>query len=415
MAVIVVMGCLGNEIFGQKITAMRDSAQGGYNFWLYEPAQSTKGEGAEEKKPLIIFLHGASLMGKDMRKVLKYGPLDAINRGIKIEDFVIAPQTTNNWNADKIWKCVEWVKEHYPIDSNRISVVGMSLGGFGTFELSTKYYDKIAAGMMLCGGNTNDQYCGLTKMPFWIMHGTADKPVPISRSNSIVSAMAECGDTSRLIYTKLEGEGHSFPAKLFYLTETYQWLTSHSLKDKDRAVNRNVKITQKLISGAYGRLSGTKGNVDIRQAPDSHTDKENARQQKSNAADPAEQTGNGNGDGETLYYIVQPGNTLLQIATKYNMSLSRLCELNGIETKTILQIGQKLIVENGSAKANGTSENKQTSAKGKDNPSYHKVAKGDSLYAIAKKYHTTIEKLCELNNIKMDATLQIGQNIKLPK
>lgn len=368
MAVIMVIGCLGNEIFGQKMTAMRNVAKGGYNFWIYEPGEESDNGNA---KPLVIFLHGASLKGTDMKRVLKYGPLNAANRGVKIDAFVVAPQTANNWEADKIWKCVEWVKDHYNVDTNRISVIGMSLGGFGTFTLATKYNDKLAAGMMLCGGNTNENYCELTHMPFWIMHGTADRAVPIARSNSIVSNMVMCGDTSRLIYTRLQGADHGYPAKLFYLTETYDWLTSHSLTDKDRAVNRNININKEMISGAYGRLSGLSGTVKIVTSPSTQPD---------NAA-------SGEGEGQKQAQEQAP------VQTSEGESATTP------DDKT----------------TSATSEKKQATVQSEANPEYHVVVAGNTLYGIARKYHTTVQKLCELNGISENSILQLGQKIKLPK
>lgn len=359
---ILVLATCGfiNNVYSQKIKAIKEASRNGYNFWVYEPGKDTtmaKGE----KQPLVIFLHGASLKGTDMRRVLKYGPLNAIDRGIKINAYVMAPQTQGNWEADKVWKCVEWVKAHYPIDTNRISVIGMSLGGFGTFEVSTKYYDRLSAGMMLCGGNTNENYCGLTKMPFWIMHGTADKAVPISRSNSIVSAMAACGDTSRLMYTKLHGANHSYPAKIFYLTETYDWLTSHSLTDENRAINRNTPIDQNMISGAYGRLTGVTGAVAI-TTPQA----------------PAEQDTTAKND-------VQQTEKAATDSTKV--------------TKEASEAPKK----------------EQTDVQRKSNPKYHIVRKGNTLGGIARKYHTTVKKLCQLNNIKNPDELKEGQKIKLPQ
>jgi len=359
---VLVMCCMGGVVSAQVMTAMRDSAKGGYNFWLYEPAKASW----MDKRPLIIFLHGASLKGNDLSRVLRYGPLHAASRGIEIDAYVVAPQTASNWDADKIWKCVEWVTAHYPINKNRISVIGMSLGGFGTFELATKYYDKLAAGMMLCGGNTNTNYCGLTKMPFWIMHGTADKPVPISRSNSIVAAMKACGDTTRLLYTKLKGANHSYPAKVFYLTETYDWLTSHALSDEDRAVKHTPKIPQEMISGAYGRLSGVQNAVKIINHPP---------KQSSTSSKQGSSAGSNQGS-----------------SVNSNQGSSA-----------------------GSNQGSGTTEKEKSDVKNGENPEYHVVVSGNTLYSIAKRYNTTVEKLCQLNNIKENSILQIGQKIKLPK
>ncbi len=340
LAVAVLWGSLWNDVYGQKMTAMRNAAQGGYNFWIYEPNIQT-----EEAKPLIIFLHGASLKGTDMRKVLKYGPLNAANRGIHINAYVIAPQTADNWDADRIWKCVEWAKEHYPIDTNRISVIGMSLGGFGTFTLATKYYDRLSAGMMLCGGNTNEQYCGLTKMPFWIMHGTADNAVPISRSNSIVAGMIACGDTSRLIYTKLQGANHGFPARLFYLTESYDWLTSHSLKDSNRTINRDIKISQQMISDAYRRLTDEKHAAKIIDNPQEkavETEEKAVEEVKGTKETSEKKQEPVKNTTYPKYHIVRKGDSLYKIAKRYSTTVEVLCKLNRIDEKSLLQIGQKI-------------------------------------------------------------------------
>ena len=408
---------------GQTMTAMRDSAEGGYNFWLYEPSTQT-----EELKPLIIFLHGASLRGTDLNRVLKYGPLNATMRGIEINAYVVAPQTSSSWNADKVWKDVEWVTSHYPIDKNRISVVGMSLGGFGTFELSTNYSDRLAAGMMLCGGNTNTNYCNLTKMPFWIMHGTADKAVPVSRSNSIVNEMKACGDTSRLLYTKLQGANHGFPARIFYLTEAYEWLTSHSLNDENRAVNRNIAIPQSMISGAYGRLSGKSAEIKMINQP------KKASQPTQTDELPVElQSDNAEEGSSPACHIVEEGNTLQDIAQKYHTTVGRICALNNIKEDETLTPGQRIYLRyttenatdttyNGVKKASEemttpskTSEKTTPEVKSQSNPAYHMVRLGETLSSIARKYHTTVQKLCELNNIKNPDVLREGQKLKLPQ
>jgi len=422
---VVMMMCgAWMEMRGQTMTAMRDSAEGGYDFWLYEPKKDSATTG---KQPLIIFLHGASLKGTDLSRVLKYGPLNSAMRGIEIKAYVMAPQTSNSWNADKVWKDVEWVKCHYPIDENRISIVGMSLGGFGTFEVSTKYYDQLAAGMMLCGGNTNSNYCGLTKMPFWIMHGTADKPVPISRSNSIVSEMAACGDTSRLLYTKLQGANHGYPARVFYLTEAYDWLTSHSLTDTNRAVNRSIAIPQSMISGAYGRLSGKTAEIKMINQP---------KKAKAPTEDdlPAElRSDKANESTGPAFHIVEEGNTLYNIAQRYNTTVGRLCALNNIMEDEPLQPGQKIylrfVLDNTTdstltetktaseevTKASETPKKEATPEKKQSKPAYHKVRSGETLSGIAKRYHTTVKKLCQLNNIKNPDELKIGQKLKLPQ
>lgn len=61
--------------------------------------------------------------------------------------------------------------------------------------------------------------------------------------------------------------------------------------------------------------------------------------------------------------------------------------------------------------ASTRAKNQQTASR---KASYHIVRSGDTLYAIARRYHTTVAKLCEINHIKETSILSLGQKIKLP-
>ena len=225
---------------------------GSYNFWFYNPE---KEENVNARHPLLVFLHGASLCGTNLEKVKRYGPMEALQRGRVIDSYILAPQNPGgSWNPEKIMKLIEWAEQNYSVDSDRIYVYGMSLGGYGTLDMCATYPDRIAAGMAMCGGATVKDLSGLSKLPMWIIHGTADKDVPVSVSDRLVAAIKAAEDDSRLIYTRMKGVDHGRPARVFYLRETYDWLFSHSLKDKGRPVNRNIKITTETLHNAYKDL-----------------------------------------------------------------------------------------------------------------------------------------------------------------
>ena len=92
----------------------------------------------------------------------------------------------------------------------------------------------------------------------------------------------------------------------------------------------------------------------------------------------------------TITYTVQKGDSLYSIAKEYNTTIDQIKEINNLESN-LLSIGQvlKLPVE--------------TSLE-----TTYTVQKGDSLYSIAKKYNTTVDKLKELNNLTSNL-LSIGQ------
>jgi predicted peptidase len=245
----------------QTLTACRDSVKGSYNFWFYEPAN---GDSVITRKPLIIFLHGQSLSGNSLSQVLRYGTVDAIRMGRPVDAFVLAPQKQKAaWQPSKILDLLEWATARYAIDTARVYVVGMSAGGYGTINFVGTYPEKVAAAMALCGGGSQLQsYCGLTKVPLWIIHGTADKATPVSQSQKVVDAMKECGDTTLLRFDKLKGVNHSRLARFFYWNKTYEWLFAHSLNDSVKTVSREFSAAPAL-NEAYRNFDRTAQKITV--------------------------------------------------------------------------------------------------------------------------------------------------------
>ncbi len=250
--------CTLQHTFAQYdfIRPVKDSIPDGYNFWVYTPLDYYY---SLEHTPVIIFLHGQSLCGNNLEKVRRYGPLDAIVKGRQIEALVIVPQNPGgSWNPKKINDVLEWTKKNYAMDSTRVYVIGMSLGGYGTLDFAGTYPDKIAAAMALCGGCTLKDKSGLGELPLWIIHGTADRAVPLKQSKIVVENLQNSNNDSRLKFDWLKGASHGALARILYMNKTYEWLFSHSLLDKGRPVNKNIDIKKSDLSKAYqDMISGT--------------------------------------------------------------------------------------------------------------------------------------------------------------
>ena len=105
-------------------------------------------------------------------------------------------------------------------------------------------------------------------------------------------------------------------------------------------------------------------------------------------------------------YIVKKGDTLWDIARKYNITVNELKELNNLSTN-LLKIGQILKVKKTDQTTNIPEDLETQSI------NTYVVQKGDNLYSIANKYDTSVEELKNINNLSTNI-IQIGQVLKIP-
>ena len=343
------------EAFSQLISH-HGVVSGGYDFWVYVPQERAAKD--TTKLPLVLFLHGKSLSGNNLEQVRGYGPLEALKFGRKIDALVLAPQAQGGWSPSKIMKVLEWTEKHYPVDTDRIYVFGMSMGGYGTIDFTGCYSDKVAAAIAMCGGGTIKNYSGLNKVPLWIIHGTADSAVSYKESQKVVDAMKASGPTDLLRFDLHDGVNHSRLGRVFYMSEPYEWFLKHSLADSVRTVDRTIEITKEGMANAYRSMPGRrnlkvveykgsgkpKEQVQSRQSQPKDTVKEpvpepkdTVNKAKNTVAEPVEAPAN----PENIY-IVRAGDTLAKIARKTGTTIESLCEKNNITRRTILRIGMRL-------------------------------------------------------------------------
>ncbi len=182
----------------------------------------------EEKSPLLIFLHGRSLSGHDLNRVKRYGVLYAKNRGLEIpSSLIIAPQTSNGWDPDKVKEVLDYMLTNFNVDETRVYVCGMSMGGYGTMDFVGKYPESVAAAVAICGGGTMRYAENLATVPLWIQHGSADRAVPASESKKIFHAIKKANPDAEAKLTIIPGGTHGSVERLFHNDDMYDWLFQH--------------------------------------------------------------------------------------------------------------------------------------------------------------------------------------------
>lgn len=193
------------------------------NYWLSVPDQAD----ADAKLPLMLFLHGAGERGDDLDLVKKHGPPKLIGQGKSFPMIVVAPQCP----ADQVWQPVELkalideVASQHPVDLERVYVTGLSMGGFGTWNLTALIPDRIAAAAPICGGGDKIAAKRIAGVPIWAFHGAKDSVVPLVRSEEMVAAVrAQGGEIELTVYPEAR---HDSWTETYENEELYAWMLAH--------------------------------------------------------------------------------------------------------------------------------------------------------------------------------------------
>lgn len=118
---------------------------------------------------------------------------------------------------------------------------------------------------------------------------------------------------------------------------------------------------------------------------------------------------------EQVTYIVQPEDTLSEIAERFATTVEALMTLNKLTDATLIVVGQELLLPADDEPTAGT--NADDGPDGTDDASIYVVEAGDTAWAIANAHDTTIEELAAANDLTVDelASLQPGDRLNLPR
>ena len=139
-------------------------------------------------------------------------------------------KTSPTWPMALAIELLDKIIKENKIDFDRIYVTGLSMGGFATWELIQRYPVKFAAAIPICGGGDLAFASKLTRLPLWVIHGGADKTVPVERSRNMVEAILEADGHPN--YTEDPGVDHDSWGQTYNTPEVWDWLFSQTRKLK---------------------------------------------------------------------------------------------------------------------------------------------------------------------------------------
>lgn len=179
-------------------------------------------------RPLVVFLHGAGERGTENLQQLAWLPRELASEANRRRfpchllavqcppDEVWADFTnerTGDWLAEPpsralraVNVAIERILAEPGVDAGRVYLTGLSMGGFGAFELATRDPERFAALLPVCGGGDATRVQRLVGLPTLVYHGADDLVVPTTRSRTMVAAFRSLGVA--VGYHELGGVAH---------------------------------------------------------------------------------------------------------------------------------------------------------------------------------------------------------------
>lgn len=177
------------------------------------------------KWPLILFLHGSGERGTDLNRVKTHGPFKVLAAGkIDLPFILVAPQCPPQawWNPHQLLDLLDDVAAKYPVDPDRVCLTGLSMGGFGSWQLACLAPERFAAVAPVCGGGDETDAARLKDLPVWAVHGGKDDVVPPSLSTDMAEALRAL--QGRVRFTLYPDAGHDSWTAFYDNPEFYRWL-----------------------------------------------------------------------------------------------------------------------------------------------------------------------------------------------
>ncbi len=204
----------------------------------------------EQAYPLVLFLHGRGERGADNRLQLEFvGEVfvrDAHRKNFPC--FIAAPQcpagslwVEANYRGDTFTQparisrplrlaleIVGALRKEFKIDPRRIYVTGLSMGGFGTWDLITRHPKKFAAAVPICAGADLRRARAIRELPLWTFHGDKDPVIKPVLTRNMVAALRRAGSLVR--YTEYKGVPHDSWKPAYNEPGLFPWLFAQQRK-----------------------------------------------------------------------------------------------------------------------------------------------------------------------------------------
>ena len=191
---------------------------------------------ANKKWPLILFLHGAGERGSDLAKVAVHGPPKIVQSQPDFPFVVVSPQcpTGQRWNNETVLALLDHILATCRIDTTRVYLTGLSMGGYGTWSVGLTHPERFAAIVPICGGGDPitllladpTKVEALKSLPVWAFHGAKDPVVGLVESERMIEALKRFGCTNVQLTVYPDAQHDSW-TESYANPALYDWFLKH--------------------------------------------------------------------------------------------------------------------------------------------------------------------------------------------
>ena len=187
----------------------------------------------DKKWPLILFLHGSGERGIDLALVGVNGPA----RYFKTHDqpfVIVSPQCPMSqwWDPTRLHDLLDEVAAKYRVDPDRIYLTGLSMGGFGSWDLAMREPGRFAALAPVCGGGDEADVARIKDLPTWVFHGGRDDTVLPDESYRMVGALRDL--RGRVRFTLYPEADHNSWTVTYNNPALYDWMLQQKRGQPDQ-------------------------------------------------------------------------------------------------------------------------------------------------------------------------------------
>lgn len=201
------------EVYGESL----------FDYLLYLPTDYD----INKKYPLMFFLHGAGERGDDLNKLKVHSIPKIFSGDVNYQAIVVSPQckigVTWNTQIEKLTQFIKQIIKKYSVNEDAVSITGISMGGFGTWQIIMDNPELFSCAAPICGGGMAWRAGVLSELPLRIYHGEQDGAVDPFYSKDIYRVLKNCNakDVELFLYPEV---GHNVWNPAYEETDLISWL-----------------------------------------------------------------------------------------------------------------------------------------------------------------------------------------------